>query len=677
MNMLLLRLQELSRTTPNKLAVAFKKEQLTYSELFDRILGMSVALKEYGIESGDKVSFIALSKPEMIVTYMAIQAIGAVAVFLDKNAVASNIYEIYNLSDSKILLCDKSLGEYAEKCNIVSLKETYAASCKETVGEVAVYMPGDDEIGELLYTSGTTGRAKGVMLSYKAIYSILSNTIEGIGICEEDRVLVPLPLNHSFALRVLRAVLYSGATVILQNGFTFAKEVENNVVNFDCNAFVAVPSSYEIVKGQMQDKFVEIMGRMRYIEFGAGSLSIKQRREITTSLPDTIIYNTWGSSESGGAIFCNVSEVVLDDKKAGTLGKTIDGVDIKFIDSNGADVKTNSNRPGRMVLRGDMQMSGYYGQEDMTEATLKDGWLITGDMAYQDEDGYIYMLGRADDIIKVSGENVSPIEIEEVANQCELVRDCACIGVVDETGLLGQMPVLFVVANHGYTDEELHKFIAERVERFKLPQKYIVIDSIPRNKMQKIDRKELHRLWENKDSLELINPVIQNILSRRSVRKFSDENIPQSILDIIVKVGYYAPSGHNMQSWQFTVITKEADIQLLKEKTRVAAEKNRVHFYGFENPKALILVSNNVKNPDGCQDASCASENMMLAANSYGIGSVWLNPLMTLRDVEPIKEVLDQFGIPEDHNVWSMIALGYPVAEPPLLQKRTDVVHYV
>lgn len=132
-----------------------------------------------------------------------------------------------------------------------------------------------------------------------------------------------------------------------------------------------------------------------------------------------------------------------------------------------------------------------------------------------------------------------------------------------------------------------------------------------------------------------------------------------------------------MQTWKFTVITNEKEIQRLKEVTQEAALKNKVHFYGFENPAALILVSNDERNVDGCQDASCASENIMLVAWPYGIGSVWLNPLMTLRKEEPVKMLLDSYEIPENHVIWSMIGLGYPVAEGAFLQKKKDVVRWV
>lgn len=687
MDNLLNRLVDLSLTCPDKHAVIFKGEQLTYWELCRRIKGMAKLIRAEGISCGDRVCFSAVSRPEMVVAYMAIHACGAVAVFLDKNGTPQNMAEIYEDSGAKLLLTDKPMKECAERCHILSLRESYHRAGAQNEDEPAMTdsvlqamktFPAENDLAELLFTTGTTGKPKGVMLTYKAVYNILLNTIDGIGIREDDILLLPLPLNHSFALRVLRAVLYKGATVVLQNGFTFAKEVENNVLNYKCNSMACVPASYEVMKSQMQDAFVRTLGGMRFIEFSAGSLCIQQRMEITGMLPGVQIYNTWGSSESGGAIFCNVSKIVQDPVRAGTLGRPLTGkVQIKIVDGDGCEVESDETHPGRMALKGDMQMAGYWNNREMTEETLIDGWLLTGDMAYTDADGYVYMLGRVDDIINVGGEKVSPLEIENIAGQYEGVKECACIGVEDPGGIYGQIPVLFVVVRSHYAEEELRRFIAARVERYKLPQKYVVLDKLPQNRMQKTDRNKLKDLWENKDSLELLNPVIHNILSRRSVRKFTDQDIPRPVLDMILKAGYYAPSGHNMQTWRFTVLTKQEDILELKEMTGQTAAQSHVNFYGFENPKVVILVSNDNRNQNSCQDASCAAENIMLAAWAYGIGSVWLNPLRTLRQKEPVRSLLDRYGIPDGHTVWAAVALGYPVSEGALLQKKENVVYFV
>ena len=446
---------------------------------------------------------------------------------------------------------------------------------------------------------------------------------------------------------------------------------------YDCSAMAAVPASYEVMRGQMQDKFAEVLGKMRYIEFSAGSLSVRQRREIVTLLPNTVIHNTWGSSESGGAIFCNVTEVAKDERRIGSLGRPLPCVEAKIINPEGQTIESNAANPGRMALKGDMQMSGYWKRSDLTQTTLVDGWLLTGDMAYIDEDGFIFMLGRADDIINVGGEKVSPIEVENLAGQYQQIRECACIGVEDPDGVLGQVPILFVVTNPGYAEDALVKFFLAKGERYKLPKKFIQIEALPRNKMQKVDRGALKKLWDNQDQLELMNPVMHAILSRRSIRKFTEQEIPRPILDMILKAGYYAPSGHNMQSWRFTVLYGQQEVLRLKEIARTTAKENKVYFYGFENPRAIILISNNNRNVYGCQDASCAAQNIMVAAQSYGIGTVWLNPLMTLRDAEPVASLLDEYGVPRNHTVWAAIALGYPVSEGTLLAKKSDVIHFV
>lgn len=679
MDTLVNRLAELAETQPEKLAVAFKTEQLSYKQLFNRIVGISKKLRVLGIEKGDRVCFSAVSKPEMVAVYLGIQMCGGVAVFLDKNSTAQNMEIIYKESQSKLLITDKPMKEYGEKCKLYSMKALYLESSGEYLTKDESYRinPETEDIAELLFTTGTTGKPKGVILSYKAVYYILSNTIEGIGIREDERLLLPLPLNHSYALRVLRAILYRGATVILQNGFTFAKEVEKNITMYKCTALAAVPASYEVMKSQMQDNFVRILKDLRYMEFGAGSLSIKQRKEIIELLPNVQIFNTWGSSETGGTIFCNVNEAVKSVKKVGMLGKCCPSVKIKIIDPEGNTIESDKEHPGKMALKGNMQMSGYWGMPELTEKTLVNGWLLTGDLVYQDEDDDIFMLGRADDIINVGGEKVSPLDVENVACEYKDIKECACIGVDDPDGILGQVPVLFLAVENGYKEEELQKYLIGRMERYKMPHKYVVVDTLPRNRMQKLDRKELRRMWENQESINLINPVMQTILSRHSIRKFTDRSIPENILDMILKAGFHAPSGHNMQSWKFTVLTKEQDIQNLKMVTKEAAKVNKVNFYGWENPKVLVLISNDNRNQNGCQDASCAAENIMLAASSYGIGSVWLNPLMTLRDASPVKELLDDYKIPERHTIWAAIALGYPVADGTALAKRENVIHFV
>ena len=683
-DILLDRVFSLAESRPQAAAAVFKDETLTYLQLKEKIKEIGAALRVLGVEKGSRVAFAAVSKPEMIAVYLGIQYAGGIAVFIDKNGTPESIADVCGYAGAGLLLTDKPMKEYADKVRIISLRKLYqdpfgtakSAAGEPVSGDFLFEEPSPEDIAELLFTTGTTGRPKGVILTYRAVFNILSNTIEGIGIRDDDRVLIPLPLNHSFALRVLRAVLWQGGTVVLQNGFTFAREIENNMDRWQCTAMAAVPASIETVRMQMQDRFAQILGRLRYIEVGAGSLTVRQRKWITGILPDTTIFNTWGSSETGGALFLNVTEAVKDEKQILAVGHPLPCVDVRVLDPDGNPMESDEVHPGRMSLRGGMIMDGYWGQEELTAETLKDGWLLTGDMVYTDADGYVYMLGRADDLINVGGEKVSPIDVENIAGEYPGIKECACIGVPDPEGILGQVPALFVVPAGTFSEEDMRKYLAGRMERAKLPQKYIVAEEIPRNRMRKIDRRALRRMWENQDTVGLLNPVMQAILGRRSIRRFADRPIPQPVLEMILKAGYHAPTGHNMQSWQFTVIEKPETIARLKKAMQETAKANKVYCYGFDNPQTVVLISNDARNPYGCQDASLAAENMFLAAYSYGIGSVWLNALMQLRDKEPAKSLLDELGVPAGHTVWCTAAFGYPVADAAGPARKQNVIRY-
>lgn len=665
---------------PDKLCVAFKNVKLSYREVCRRMKRAAAILqKEFDVHAGDRVMLSAMSKPDYVVLLLGIQYLGAISIPIDKAAKLENIKELLDFIQPKLLISDAALPDASTvKISLRELFERSGESLEETDNEENFqYVRSEsDQIAEMLFTTGTTGMPKGGMLSYGNVLASACNTWHGVGMVPEDIVLIPLPLNHSVGMRVLRAALYIGASVVLQNGFTFAQALEDNIKNFGCTALVSVPASIELVYRQMQEKFADILGGLRYIEFGAGSLSYDMKRKLIRLLPNTTIYNTWGSTETGGAIFLNVTE---RQDKLTSLGKPAEGIELKVVDSAGKTILAkNIDTAGRMALRGKMQMQGYYNLPKETAETLVDGWLFTNDMVYTDDEGFVYMLGRADDIINVGGEKVSPIEVENIAQEYEGIRECACIGVPDPDDILGQVPVLYIVPEGSSIDQEqLVKFLAGRMEKYKLPHRFLEIAQLPRNRMQKLDRRELHRLWEDAGDENLMNEVIQNIFDRHSVRDFLDKQIPKTYLEMIVKAGIYAPNGHNLQTWKFTVITVKDNIEELKRLITVTAKENKVDFYGFQNPAAVILVSNDRRNKNSIQDASCAAENIMLAAGSYGIGSTWINALSKLSDIPEVREYLAKLHIPDTHIVWATVIMGYPSKDVVSPKRKLDVVEWI
>lgn len=671
------RVFELAEEQGEALALAFKKELLSYAELKKAVSGTAVLLRARGVKKGDRVCFTAPSSPETIVVYLGIQAAGGVAVFMDKNSSAESMAQLCAQVGAALLLTDRPTAACPPACEVLSI-HALIKQAQET--ETADFLPAvhdPEELAEMLFTSGTTGKPKAVMLSYRAVNSILHHTADCLRLQSTERVLIPLPLHHSFALRVLRAVLWRGAAVVLQNGFTFARELENNINAYACTGLIAVPSSYELMRGQMQEHFVPVLSKLDFMEFGSGSLNIRQRRELLRLFPNIRITNTWGSSETGGVLFCDLREEALSAGRLNTLGRPVSDVELFVLDENAQPMCSSPDHPGRLAMKGEMLMSGYWDNPEATAQALHGDMLVTNDLVYTDEEGYIFMIGRADDIINVGGEKLSPVELEEAASQFESVRECGVIGVDDPEGILGSVPALFLVVGADFEEKEFRQYLSRKLEKYKQPREIIYLDALPRNQLMKLDRRELRHIYDERGEDHLMNPLMKLILSRQSVRRFREEKIPAPILDMILKAGYHAPSGHNAQSWRFTVLTDSERIAKLKETIRTTAKAKKSSFSGFENPQTLVLLSNDERNADGCQDCSCAAENMMLAALSYGIGSVWLNSLMTLRHEEPVSLSLDELGIPRNHVVWAMIALGYPLSdELPKVKKKDTVVFF-
>lgn len=667
------RVEELSQLQPDKEALIHKDVSLTYVRLFEKVCATTQHLREADVAPGDRVLYSALSTPETAIALLAIQNCGGVAVALDKNASIQTVNDLYGFCEAKLLLIDRNAEELAASCTVRSLNELSSLATSE--GPCYRHQPDKEDIAEMLFTTGTTGNAKGVMLSYRAVQAIWENTIAGTGLCADDRILLPLPLNHSVALRVLRAALSIGATVVLQNGFTFARNIEENIVKHNCTALVAVPASIETMRAQMQGRFAEVMKRLRSLEVGAGSLSPSERTRLAEELPHTRITNTWGSSETGGALFVDVREAVQDPSGAllHATGKAVPGVEVRLKQHEGPEGS------GKLALRGSMTMSGYWQQEDLTAHTLVDGWVVTNDLAYI-EDDYVFLVGRADDIINVGGRKASPVEIERVAALYDGISECACIGVDDPRGIMGQVPVLFAVARGSdYQESALRMHLAKQLDRYKQPQEIVLVESLPRNKMLKLDRLALKEQWAamagaEEGTIELMNETVRSIFSRKSVRSFTNEPVRKDVLDIILKAGYHAPTGKNMQTWRFTVLEERESIARLKQAALDAAAHAGAKVYGFEQPPCVVLVSNDTRNATGCQDSACAVENMMIAAASYGLGSVWINGLANLRDVEPLKTVLDDLDIPKTHAIWSTLLIGTPAAESPSPARRENVV---
>ena len=661
---------------PDKLCVASGKTSLTYGEVARRVRTAARTLSaQWGVGRGDRVMISGVPLPDYVIALLAVQYLGAVTVPVDRLARKDTLSALIDYLKPAVFLTEA--GDAFPETRKVSL---FGLTRSEQAGEIVLppQCVEREDVAEMLFTTGTTGSPKAVMLAYRSVRAITRNTIAGIGLRADDVVLVPLPLNHSVGMRVLRSALTAGAGIVLQDGFAFAQELEENIVRHRCTGLVCVPASVEIVRRQMRDRFPLTLGRLRYIEFGAGFLSVAMKRKLLAELPHTTLYNTWGSSETGGAIFLDVTG---NPDRLESLGRPVEGVEFATLREDGSfGPARDFASAGRMALRGDMRMLGYYKLPEETADALRGDWLVTNDLAYADDDGFVHMLGRADDIINVGGEKVAPVDVENIVGEFDGIRECACIGVEDR--MMGQVPVLYYVTDvPGFDQAELERFVARRAERYQLPGHYVRIDALPRNRMGKLDRRAIVKLWE--ESLRFAGAkrgmdAIEALLTRKSVRDFTDEPVSKEQLETIVRCGIQAPSAHNLQAWRFTVVTQQAVIGRIRELLSGKARDYRAVCHGFNNPAAVILVTNDARNRNAAQDSACAAENMLLAAHALGLGAVWNNAIGSMKEDADVRKVLDELNVPARHLPWLLILLGHPLdAGQAAPRRRTDVVTWV
>lgn len=664
-NTLPFKVRQWGKIQPDKLAVASGDDSVSWSELNHMIDSCITSLTEKGISFGDYVAVSAVMKPEYIAAFIAVKSIRAIAIPISRNSSSTEAGDIISRTHAKIFLTDNPTYNNIPECNILSLRESCRTDTHSFVINEEAEIP-DDEITEILFTSGTTGKPKGAMLSQKAISSSIFNTSTGIDMMNSDTLLLPVPLNHSFGLRVMRSALSLGESIVLQNGFSFARETQRNIEQWNCNCIVMVNAGFELLRQQMGDAYIECFRNMRYIEFSAGHVPIHTRIELRDSLPGVRLHNTWGSTETGGGLFIEFSS--CDESKLESCGRAINDIQ--------AEIRDSSGEWGRLSLRSSAVLSGYFDDPELTAHTLQDGWLLTNDLARIDSDGYVYLNGRIDDIISVGGEKVSPSDIEHIISDIPGINECACVGVHDD--VLGERPAVFIAGS--YDQKQIEECIRSKGNAYMIPSEYVSIERLPRNEMGKLDRKKLRDILNERRDDTSVSGIAEGfmnvILTRRSIRTFTDEPVDMAMLNKILHAGRMAPTGHNMQTWRFTVVTNPESITKIRDTAkRVSSEKHTL-FYGFNNPKVLIIISNDRRNPDGIMDSSAAAENILLASHVLGLGACWISALRFISDEPEIRNMLNELEIPESHIAYVSIGIGHYSGVQKMPVKKENVIHF-
>jgi long-chain acyl-CoA synthetase len=481
---LLANLLTIARKHPQKIALQCGVEAMQYEEFRRRILATAARLRALGVGEGDRVLICGGNSLAIPVLYFAVHALGAVAGPVSPDTPESVMVMLATDAEAQLAVVEKPVSRMP--CAVISPVEvTAGAGGDEEIQSVCR----KDAIADLMYTTGTTGRKKGVVLTQANVLAAARNISAFVGNGPEDVEVVPLPLSHSFGLGRLRCMALTGHTLVLEPGLGTGAPVVKRILDTRATGLALVPAGFDILRRVTGDALGQAREHLRYIEIGSAPMKPQTRQWLTELLPHTRICHHYGLTEASRAAF---SEYHGDAHKAGTAGRAAPNVEITVCDDLGRRLSTGE--PGEVVVRGGMVMREYWKQPELTEQTFCTEGLKTGDIGYLDADGYLFLLGRRGDLINVGGRKVAPDEIEELLCQMEGVRDAGCVGEPDE--LLGECVKAYLVTDREIGRAEVLAFLRPRLEEYKIPQVIERIASIARTSSGKIQRQALRSAKE-------------------------------------------------------------------------------------------------------------------------------------------------------------------------------------
>lgn len=433
--------------------VSGPKETATFRDVYEESLQVASFLNlEVGQEQN--ILLIGLNSVFFIVTYLGILKSGNVCIPLNPQIEPSNLAYIIQETNCR---CAFVSDKISTKTNLPNLRIIGETELKHIVrGQRETGFPSyfnDDRTAEIIFTSGSTDTPKGVMLSHKNLCSNTGSIVQYLKLTSSDVVGVVLPFFYCFGLSLLHTHLRVGGSIVLCSNFMFLGSVINELKSYKCTGFAGVPSHFQILLRKSQTFTKTEFPHLKYVTQAGGKLHDVFIQEFTKAFPNISFFVMYGQTEATARLAYLPPERLLD--KLGSIGKGISGVILRVVNDQCKPVKPGEI--GEIVARGDNIMKGYFNDPITTGEVLKDGWLFTGDLAKTDDDGFIYLVGRKKEILKVGGRRVSPKEIEQVILSVHDVVDCTIEGFYDE--ILGEGIKANVVPRRGSNREQLRQEI--------------------------------------------------------------------------------------------------------------------------------------------------------------------------------------------------------------------------
>ena len=500
-----------SSICPDRESIIFEGNRWSFSDLADRSNRLANALAGMGVGQGDKVGMLQVNCNECIEVYFATAKLGATYVPLNFRARAEELEFMINFSEASALFLGqryvKMINSMREQIpgmkNLVSV-EGPAEGMLDYESVIAGADPeevftdiDDNDTSILMFTAGTTGQPKGVMLTHDNLATYVLNNVSPADPDIEEKNILTVPLYHIAGMQAVLAAVYGGRTLVVQRQFD-PSDWMTLVETESVTRAMMVPT---MLKQLMEhEEFPDRnLSSLQVITYGAAPMPVEVITKAIEVFPGTRFINAFGQTESASTITMltpedhviegTPGERAIKLKRLGSIGRALGDTEVKIFDEDGSELPVDE--VGEIVARGPRVMKGYWKAEEATNSTIRNGWLYTGDIGYMDEAGYIFLSGRAKDIIIRAGENISPEQVEATLHSHPAIDEAAVIGVPDPQWGETVRAIVALKAGAQASEADIIEHCRGQLASFKKPESVIFVDALPRNPLGKVLKRVL------------------------------------------------------------------------------------------------------------------------------------------------------------------------------------------
>lgn len=493
-----------TETWPEKPALSDNRGEISYAELSRLVLDLKNGLGGLGFRAGDRIAILLPNSRNFVAAHFAIIALGIVSIPLSVGANVAELAESILTSQPVALITDVarysriSNSEFSELSSLLvlgiepshgSIRLRALNSGASSLSTARTMAASSREVCDfLMFTSGTSGTPKGVMLKHRNVLSV-SRSIEAfVGYSERDLELIALPLSHSFGLGQLYSCLLHGVCACISVDLAFPRKLFSEARRLGATGISCTPAMMALLLKHCPELFSDCRDRLRYCVVSAAAVQPRIVSEVLRLNSNLRFFHYYGLTEASRTTFICFNDNL---QKTGSVGRPMQHAHVKIADDTGREVPTGSQ--GQIVVSGDAIFSGYWRDAQASRLAIRDEWFYTGDLGYIDEDGFLFVVGRLGDVINIDGQKLHPAEVEAALTQIPGVHEAGVIALTDIDAIPDVTLIALVVldAEARLDEVTLKAACARRLPSYKVPRRFIVSEAIPKSASGKVDRSQL------------------------------------------------------------------------------------------------------------------------------------------------------------------------------------------